>query len=223
MSEVPVITIDGPSGSGKGTIAEKVAKILGYHLLDSGALYRIVGCIAHARKLDFNNPQLLAELAGKLAIGFGEAGPGTVIVDGQDLSSEIRQEKGGELASLMGAIPEVRMALFNRQLAFRRAPGLVADGRDMGTVVFPDAKVKIFLTASPKERANRRYKQLIAKGIGATLPGLLQELKARDERDSNRFHSPLRPAHDAHIIDTTAMPVDEVMAKVLNLVRDLNV
>ncbi len=217
MSTVPVIAVDGPSGVGKGTIAAHLAATLGYHLLDSGALYRILGCVALEKKLDINNGKLLAATAVQLNIQFGINGPDSVLVDGRDLSNEIRGEKGSEMASLMGAIPEVREALLGRQLAFRKLPGLVADGRDMGTVVFPDAIAKIFLTASPEERAKRRYKQLIAKGIGATLPDLLQDIKGRDKRDSNRSHSPLRPASDAHIIDTTKMGIDEVVSEVLEI------
>lgn len=218
MPQAPVITIDGPSGSGKGTVSQRVAETLGYHLLDSGALYRAVGCVARDRRIDFEQPAQLASMARALDIRFGDRGPGSVTVDGKDYSDAIRQESGGELASRVGAIPEVREALFQRQLAFRRPPGLVADGRDMGTVVFPDAAVKVFLTASVEERAKRRYKQLIAKGIGAILPDLLRELRARDERDSKRAVSPLRPAGDAHILDTTDLSVEQVVSRVLDLV-----
>lgn len=217
---VPVVTIDGPSGSGKGTIAKQLADRLGYHLLDSGALYRILGCVALERGLDLADHGLLARTAGALDIEFGTRGEGSVVVDGVDFSRRIREEIGGEMASRVGAIPAVRAALFQRQLAFRRPPGLVADGRDMGTVVFPDATVKIFLTATPEERARRRYNQLIAKGIGAILPALLQELKERDARDSSRAVSPLRPAEDAHILDTTQLTIEQVISRVMDLVRD---
>ena len=220
MSDVPVITIDGPSGSGKGTVSQRVADALGYHLLDSGALYRILGCVALQQQLDLADHKLLAETAENLDISFGGNGPNSVTVNGQDFTEVIRQEVGGEMASKVGQIPEVRNALFKRQLAFRKPPGLVADGRDMGTVVFSDAKVKIYLTASIEERALRRYNQLIAKGIGAILPGLLRELKERDDRDRNRSVSPLVPAADAHILDTTHLNIDEVVSKVLKLVAN---
>lgn len=223
MKPVPVITVDGPSGSGKGTIAAAVARIMGFHLLDSGALYRILGCVALDRQLDLEDHQRLAQLAHDLDIRFGGRGSACVTVDDQDYTQRIREEIGGEMASRVGAIPAVRAALFQRQLAFRQLPGLVADGRDMGTVVFPDALLKIFLTATPEERARRRYNQLIAKGSGANLPTLLQELKERDARDSSRAVSPLRPAGDAHILDTTNLSIDEVVSKVLELVRETGI
>lgn len=219
MTSVPVITIDGPSGSGKGTISQCVAQAMNFHLLDSGALYRVLGCVARDRQLDMEDEQILARTARELDIRFGVDGPGSVRVDGMDYSDIIRQEAGGKLASKMGAIPAVRKALLARQQAFRKPPGLVADGRDMGTAVFPDAPVKIYLTASAEERAQRRYKQLIAKGIGAILPDLLRELQERDAQDTNRSVSPLRPAADAHILDTTDLDIDAVVNRVLEIVK----
>ena len=219
-SNIPVIAIDGPSGSGKGTVSRRVADELGFHLLDSGALYRILGCAAERRGIAFSNPERLAELAGELVIEFGSDASGSVFVDNEDFTTLIRHEKAGELASKVGAIPQVREALHERQLAFRVEPGLVADGRDMGTVVFPDAKPKIYLTASADERAKRRYNQLIGKGISAILPDLLRELKERDARDSERTVSPLRPAEDAHTLDTTSLTIDEVVEKVMDLIAD---
>ena len=217
MTRARVITIDGPSASGKGTVAARIAEALGFSLLDSGALYRVLGIAARKQQLSLHNHQQLARLAADLKIEFGISGPGSVQLNGEDVSQEIRTDAASKLASEVGAIPAVREALLQRQLAFRQPPGLVADGRDMGTVVFPDAELKIFLTASPEERAQRRYKQLIGKGIGAILPDLLRELKDRDERDSQRAVSPLKPAADAAILDTTKLTIDEVVARVLEL------
>ena len=216
MEKPPVITIDGPSGSGKGTIASRVASELSYHLLDSGALYRILGIATLKHGVALNNEPELAKLAKSLDIAFGENGSGSVSLDGDDVSLEIRSDRGSDMASRVGAIPAARDALFERQLAFLQPPGLVADGRDMGTVVFPGSEVKIYLTASPEERARRRYKQLIGKGIDAILPALLRELKERDERDSKREVSPLVPAEDALVLDTTDLSIDEVVEEVLN-------
>ncbi len=218
MSQAPVITIDGPSGSGKGTIASKLAEKLGFALLDSGALYRVLGIAALKREIDLANHQQLADLARELDIEFGKSGPDSVWLDNEDVTLEIRTAIASDLASKVGAIAVAREALFERQLAFRQAPGLVADGRDMGTIVFPDAEVKIFLTASPNERAQRRYKQLIGKGIDAILPDLLRDLKERDERDSQRAISPLKPAEDANVIDTTGLAIDQVVDQVMALV-----
>ena len=218
MTSIPVITIDGPSGSGKGTVAVRIAEKLGFTLLDSGALYRSVGIAALRGEIDLRDHQEIAELARHLNIEFGVSSPDSVWLDGEDVSLEIRTDIGSELASQIGAIPAAREALYERQLAFRKAPGLVADGRDMGTVVFQDAIIKIYLTARPEERAQRRYKQLIDKGIDASLPDLLRDLKERDARDSERPISPLKPAKDAVVLDTTDLHIDQVVEQVLDLV-----
>ena len=215
MNKVPVIAIDGPSGSGKGTIAAKVAEKLGFLLLDSGVLYRILGIAVLKEGVHLEDIDRLTALALQMDIEFGPSGLDSVTLDGEDVSLEIRTDIGSQMASKVGAIPAARNALFKRQLAFRKPPGLVADGRDMGAVVFPDAAVKIFLTASAEERAQRRYKQLIGKGIDATLPDLLQELRERDKRDSQREISPLKPAEDATILDTTHQSIDEVVNQVM--------
>jgi len=218
MTSIPVITIDGPSGSGKGTVAVRIAEELGFTLLDSGALYRSVGIAALRGEIDLRDHQQIAELARHLNIEFGVSSPDSVWLDGEDVSLEIRTDIGSELASQIGAIPAAREALYERQLAFRKAPGLVADGRDMGTVVFQDAIIKIYLTARPEERAQRRYKQLIDKGIDASLADLLRDLKERDARDSERPISPLKPAKDAVVLDTTDLQIDQVVEQVLDLV-----
>ena len=220
MTSIPVITIDGPSGSGKGTVAVRIAEKLGFTLLDSGALYRSVGIAALRGGIDLRDHQQIAELARHLNIEFGVSSPDSVWLDGEDVSLEIRTDIGSELASQIGAIPAAREALYERQVAFRKAPGLVADGRDMGTVVFRDAIIKIYLTARPEERAQRRYKQLIDKGIDASLPDLLRDLKERDARDSERPISPLKPAKDAVVLDTTDLHIDQVVAQVLDLVSE---
>ena len=220
MTSIPVVTIDGPSGSGKGTVAVRLAEKLGFTLLDSGALYRSVGIAALRGGIDLRDHQQIAELARHLNIEFGVSSPDSVWLDGEDVSLEIRTDIGSELASQIGAIPAAREALYERQMAFRKAPGLVADGRDMGTVVFRDAIIKIYLTARPEERAQRRYKQLIDKGIDASLPDLLRDLKERDARDSERPISPLKPAKDAVVLDTTDLHIDQVVAQVLDLVSE---
>ena len=220
MTGIPVITIDGPSGSGKGAVAVRIAEELGFTLLDSGALYRSVGIAALRGEIDLTDHQQIAELARHLNIEFGVSSPDSVWLDGEDVSLEIRTDIGSELASQIGAIPAAREALYERQLAFRKAPGLVADGRDMGTVVFQDAIIKIYLTARPEERAQRRYKQLIDKGIDASLADLLRDLKERDARDSERPISPLKPAKDAVVLDTTDLHIDQVVEKVLDLVSE---
>jgi CMP/dCMP kinase len=217
---VPVLTIDGPSGSGKGTISRRVAAELGWHYLDSGALYRAIGVAAAWSDLDLDDAGALVRCAFDTEIGFREAPDGDlrVLVNGHDATDELRTETAGAAASASAAIPEVRAALRDRQRAFRRPPGLVADGRDMGTVIFPDAPYKVFLTASAGERAERRYKQLKDKGVSVTIDGLLREILARDARDANRAVAPLRPAEDAVHIDTTGLGIDAVVARVLSIV-----
>ena len=216
-NKVPVVTIDGPSGSGKGAVAAILAKQLGFSLLDSGALYRVLGIATLKANLELENHKAIRDLAHDMRVVFGLSGADSVELNGEDISLEIRTDIGSDRASKIGAIPAGREALFQRQLDFRQAPGLVADGRDMGTVVFPDAQLKIYLTASPEERAQRRYKQLIGKGIGAILVDLLRELKVRDQRDSEREISPLKPAVDAFVIDTTSLSLEQVVEKVAKL------
>ncbi|MDQ3205086.1 MAG: (d)CMP kinase [Pseudomonadota bacterium] len=215
----PVLTIDGPSGSGKGTISRLVATRLGWHYLDSGALYRAVGVAAGWSDLDLADPSSLVRCTFDTHVGFrdDEGGELRVLVNGVDATAELRTETAGAAASAIAAIPEVRAALKDRQRAFRRLPGLVADGRDMGTVIFPDAAFKVFLTASAEERAERRYKQLNDKGVSVTLPGLLREILARDARDAQRAVAPLRPAEDAARIDTTGQGIEAVVERVLAL------
>lgn len=222
----PVLTIDGPSGAGKGTVSRIAASRLGWHYLDSGALYRAVGVAASWANLDLSDGAALVRCTFDTAIGFrtepGRAGPDgdlRVIVNDVDATDELRLETTGAVASAIAAIPEVRAALKDRQRAFRQAPGLVADGRDMGTVIFPDAPFKVFLTASAEERAERRYKQLKDKGVSVTIDGLLREILARDARDAQRTVAPLRPADDAVLIDTTGLSIDAVVDRVLALVR----
>lgn len=217
-----MLAIDGPSGSGKGTISRAVADALGWHLLDSGAIYRAVGYAASMAGIDLSDAAAVTRCAETTKITFRDpkdGGDTHVIVNGHDATDEIRTETCGAAASAIAAIPAVRTALFEKQRSFRKAPGLVADGRDMGTVVFTDATHKIFLTASADERAKRRYKQLKEKGLNVTLSSLLREIEARDERDATRKVAPLKPAAGAVIIDTTGMPVAEVIAQVLAVVR----
>jgi cytidylate kinase len=221
-STIPVLTIDGPSGSGKGTISRAVAEALGWHLLDSGALYRAVGYAAGVAGIDLADVQAVTRCAEHTRIAFrdpGDGGETRVLVDGHDATDELRTETCGATASTVAAIPGVREALVAKQHGMRRAPGLVADGRDMGTVIFPDAAHKVFLNATPEERAKRRYKQLKAKGLGVTLAALLGEIQARDARDASREVAPLRPAPDALIVDTTELSIDEVVARVLEHVH----
>lgn len=215
----PVLTIDGPSGAGKGTISRIVAARLGWHYLDSGALYRAVGVAASWSQLDISDPAALVRCTFDTVVEFRERPGGDlrVLVNGTDATEELRLETTGAVASAIASIPEVRAALKERQRAFRRPPGLVADGRDMGTVIFPDAPFKVFLTASAGERAERRYNQLKGKGVSVTIDGLLREILARDARDAQRTVAPLRPAEDAVLIDTTGLDIEAVVERVMAL------
>ena len=214
---IPVLTIDGPSGSGKGTISRAVAQRLGWHYLDSGAIYRAVGQEAAWEGIDLSDPDAVAACAARTEIRFVNEGAGEphVLVNGKDATRALHTESAGAVASAIAAYPSVRAALVDLQLKFRQKPGLVADGRDMGTVIFPDAAFKVFLTASAAERAKRRYKQLKDKGVSVNLDSLLHEITARDERDAGRAVAPLKPAADAVILDSTAMPITEVIERVL--------
>ncbi len=217
----PVITIDGPSGSGKGTIAHRLAVKLGFHVLDSGALYRLLALAAQQHGVQTNNEAALEVLAAHLDAQFQDnQGEAMLVLEGEDVTQSIRTEEIGAAASKVAALPSVREALLQRQHAFRETPGLVADGRDMGTVVFPHASLKIFLTASAEARAERRYKQLIGKGFAADLPAILEDIKTRDLRDSQRVVAPLKPADDAIILDSTALGIDAVLAKVLEVAQN---
>jgi cytidylate kinase len=221
MSKVPVMTIDGPSGSGKGTVSRAAARALGWGLLDSGALYRLVALAGRQAGITLDDAPGLARLAESADIGFGSGSSGEEVVwlGGQDVTRAIRTEEAGNDASKVAAIPQVRAALLERQRRFAAPPGLVADGRDMGTVVFPGAEVKIFLTASAAERALRRYKQLKEKGVAANLAALSLEIAERDLRDSTRTASPLVASADAVLLDTTGMSVDTVVERVLEVAR----
>jgi cytidylate kinase len=213
----PVITIDGPSGSGKGTISRAVARALGWHFLDSGALYRAVGVAAMRSGVNLNDAEALADLALTSDISFEDridVEPRIWLYE-DDITDAIRTEEAGQSASVVAALSPVRAALLDKQRRFRALPGLVADGRDMGTVVFPDAELKVFLTASAEERARRRHKQLKEKGVKASLAGLLREIEARDLRDTTRTVAPLVPAQDAHQLDSTVQSIESVVATVL--------
>lgn len=218
-STIPVLTIDGPSGSGKGTIARRVADHLGWHLLDSGALYRLVAYAGQRNGLSRDDQAAHERVAQQLDVRFGLAPDGgeQIWLEGAEVSKAIRTEQAGEGASQVGAMPGVRAALLERQRAFAQPPGLVADGRDMGTVVFPAAALKIYLTASAEERARRRYNQLKDKGLDANLAALSLDIAERDRRDASRPIAPLKPADDALIVDSTSMTIDAVLARVLEL------
>lgn len=217
----PVITIDGASGTGKGTVSQIVAKRLGWKFLDSGALYRVLALAAQKHSVALDNEKALEVLAEHLDVQFiaQEVVSSSIILEGEDVSDIIRTEKIGNAASIVAALPGVRASLLSRQRAFREAPGLVADGRDMGTVVFPDAELKIFLLASPEERALRRYNQLKERGISVTLSDLIKELRERDRRDQERAVAPLKPAEDAIRIDTDRLTIDQVVERIISEIK----
>ncbi|HAA45776.1 MAG: cytidylate kinase [Halomonas sp. 54_146] len=218
VAAVPVLTIDGPGGAGKGTISSLLAERLGWHLLDSGALYRLTAQAAVKHQVALDDEAALARLAEQLDVAFPVAdGQSRTLLEGEDVGQVIRTEQAGELASQVAALPAVRQALLQRQRDFCQAPGLVADGRDMGTVVFPYAPLKIFLTASADERARRRYQQLQEAGVDASLSSLLKEIQARDARDTQRSVAPLKPADDAITLDSTRLSIPEVVDRLTEL------
>ncbi len=218
---VPVITIDGPSGSGKGTISRMLARELGFQFLDSGALYRLLAFAAQRRGIALDDESALAALSGELDIRFPADGEGDrVLLDGEDVGDAIRTEAAGGGASRVAALPAVREALLDRQRRFRLLPGLVADGRDMGTVVFPDAEAKIFLTASAEERARRRCKQLKEKGVSVVFDDVLADIQVRDERDASRSVAPLRPAQDADLVDTSELDIPATIERLRDFLKN---
>jgi CMP/dCMP kinase len=218
IDNIPVIAIDGPSASGKGTVAQRVAEKLGFHYLDSGALYRLVALAAIRSGVDLSDERTLSDIAAQLDAGFEGA---EIRLQNEDVTNAIRAEACSNAASQIAAYPEVRTALLERQRQFRRIPGLVADGRDMGSVVFPEAILKIFLTAGAETRAQRRYKQLIEKGIDANIATLLQDIRERDARDSNRAVAPLQQGANAHLLDTTSLSIAEAVDSVLKQYADV--
>lgn len=221
-ADVPVVAIDGPGGSGKGTIARATARRLGWHLLDSGALYRLVGLAALARGVALDDVAALADVARGLDADFDPlaGSEGRVILEGREVTEAIRTEAASQAASRVAAVPEVRLALVDRQRGFRRLPGLVADGRDMGSCIFADARLKVFLTATVEERASRRYNQLKQKGIDVSLPALSRDMAERDRRDAERSVAPLRADPDARILDSTGMSIEQVVSVVLRWVAE---
>ena len=219
MTPAAVITIDGPSGTGKGTVAHLLAQELGWHILDSGALYRIVGVAALDQAVAVDNSDGLVRIANAMEVDFSTVFPGSILLDGKEISGRVRLEESGVMASRVATNPALRTALLQRQYSFRRPPGLVADGRDMGTVVFQDALCKFYLTASAEIRAQRRYNQLKDKEVDVSLPGLLRDIQERDERDSTRVVSPLKPAKDALIVDTGPLTIEQVMAVIRQVIR----
>ena len=212
ISSTPVIAIDGPSASGKGTVSQRVAQKLGFHYLDSGALYRLVALKAAQSHIDIDDSATLEDIARNLNVTFGHD---DISLDGNIVTNDIRTEKCGILASQLAAYPQIRAALIDRQREFRQPPGLITDGRDMGSVIFPDAILKIFLTASAEIRAQRRYKQLIEKGMDANISDLLQDIQKRDERDRNRSAAPLKQGTDAKLLDTTSLTIAQAQEQVL--------
>ncbi|MCH6548682.1 MAG: (d)CMP kinase [Proteobacteria bacterium] len=221
--KTPVVAIDGPVGSGKGTIARRVATSLGWHLLDSGALYRLVALASVKRGVAETEEEDLAALASDLSVEFetDQSGDERIFLDGEDVTSDIRSEECGRVASAVASFSGVRAALLEIQRGFRKKPGLVADGRDMGSTVFPNAFLKVYLTASAEERAKRRHKQLKDKGIDVSLPALSRDIVDRDRRDSERTVAPLRPAADARLLDSSGQSIDEVTQTVLDWVAEL--
>ena len=215
---IPIITVDGPSGSGKGTICRRLAQQMGWHLLDSGALYRLTALAAHHHGISTEDEESIKVVAAHLDVQFltDHTNDIKIVLEGEEVTDAIRAEKIGSDASVVASMPSVRQALLKRQRDFAVTPGLIADGRDMGTVVFPQARLKVYLDASAEERATRRYKQLISKGVSASLEDILADIKSRDERDMNRTVSPLKPAPEAVILDTTQMTIEEVLEMVLD-------